>query len=159
MLDHAAAPKHLIKMAADEKNALFLVGYQANGTVGSHVQKGEKKIQVPWEEEVDGKFVREMKDVELKLQVLKQTGFSSHARGEQILDWLGGFKRGVGQVFIVHGDKEKATGLADAAKKMKLEARAPLRNETFMVKPQRDTPGKPPTLAKDQPKDFSPIDK
>lgn len=159
MLDHAAAPKHLIRMAADEKNAVFLVGYQAPGSVGSKVQKGEKRIEVPWEEEVDGKWTSETREIELKLQVLKQNGFSSHARGGQILDWLHGFKKGAGQVFVVHGDGPRATGLADAVQKMGLEAKAPLRNETFVVKPQRTTPRPPPTLEADKPKELAPVDK
>lgn len=159
MLDHAAAPRHLVRMASDEKNALFLVGYQAPGAVGARVQKGERKIQVPWEEEKDGKFTRELKDVEVKLQVLKQSGFSSHAKGQQILEWFAGFKKGVGQVFIVHGDKDRSVGLADAAKMMNLDARAPKRDETFVVKPDRRNPGAPPTLRKEPPKEMAPIDK
>ena len=159
MLDHATAPKHFIKMAGEEKNAIFLVGYQAPDSVGSRVQKGDKRIQVPWESEEGGEFKRVMKDVDVKLQVMQQKGFSSHARGQQILEWLGGFKKGVGQVCFVHGDKEKATGMADAAKKMNVEAIAPKRNDTIVIKPQRSVAGAAPTLPPALSEGFSPVDR
>ena len=41
MLDHAAAPRHLAAMAADPRNAVLFVGYQAPGSVGHRVQAGE----------------------------------------------------------------------------------------------------------------------
>lgn len=148
MLDHATSPKHLHKMAGNEKNAVFLVGFQAPGSVGSKLQAGEKKILIPWEERKGDKFEREERETEIKLQVEKVTGFSSHARGQQILEWLNKFTS-VGQVFVVHGDKDRATGLADAAKKMGIEARAPKRGESFVIEPQhRVQPGAVPVLDK-----------
>lgn len=158
MLDHATAPKHLYKMAGNEKNAVFLVGFQAPGSVGSKLQAGEKKIMIPWEERKDDKFTKEERETEIKLQVEKVSGFSSHARGQQILEWLHNFTS-VGQVFVVHGDKERATGLADAAKKMEVDARAPKRGESFIIEPQnRVKPGAVPPLDK-KPVAPSPNDK
>lgn len=146
MLDHAMSPKHLLKMAGSEKNAVFLVGFQAPGSVGAKLQAGERKIEIPWEERRGDKFEREMKETEVKLQVEKVTGFSSHARGQQILEWLGQFTS-VGQAFVVHGDKDRATGLADAARKMDVQAKAPKRGESFIIEPgHRTKPGAVPTL-------------
>ncbi|MFO0814922.1 MAG: MBL fold metallo-hydrolase [Gemmatales bacterium] len=148
MLDHAMSPKHLYKMAGNEKNAVFLVGFQAPGSVGSKLQAGERKITIPWEERKGDKFEKEDRETEVKLRIEKVTGFSSHARGEQILDWLSKFDN-VGKVFVVHGDKERATGLADAARKMEVDAKAPVRGESFVIEPgQRVKPGKPPVLDK-----------
>jgi metallo-beta-lactamase family protein len=158
MLDHAAAPKHLYKMAEDPKNAVFIVGYQAPNSIGKKLLSGEKKLTLPWEDTSDGNNKREMKEVEVKLQVEKAGGFSSHARGQQILEWLHDFKR-VGQVFVVHGDKERATGLAEAARKMGLDARAPLRGETFSLRGERLKPGPVPPLKAADSKDPAPVDK
>ena len=86
------------------------------------------------------------------------SGFSSHARGQQILEWLGNFTS-VGQVFVVHGDKERATGLADAAKKMDVQAQAPKRGKSFIIEPSHRTkPGAVPALDT-KPVAPSPIDK
>jgi metallo-beta-lactamase family protein len=158
MLDHAMSPKHLYKMASNPKNAVYLVGFQAPGSVGSKLQAGERKIMIPWEERKGDKFEREEKEADIKMRVEKVTGFSSHARGQQILEWLGKFDS-VGQVFVVHGDKERATGLADAVCKMDVVAKAPKRNDSFVIEPDRRTkPGKVPALDK-KPVAPSPVDK
>lgn len=158
MLDHATSPKHLYKMASNPKNAVFITGFQAPGSVGSKLQAGERKIKIPWEERRGEQLVKEDRDVELKLQIEKVTGFSSHARGQQILEWLSKFDA-VGQAFIVHGDKQRATGLAEAAQKMDVKATAPKRGESFVIEPSNRTkPGKVPPLDK-TPVAPSPIDK
>ncbi len=96
--------------------------------------------------------------MELKLQIEKVTGFSSHARGQQILEWLSKFDA-VGQAFIVHGDKQRATGLAEAAQKMDVKATAPKRGESFVIEPSyRTKPGRVPPLDK-TPVAPSPVDK
>lgn len=158
MLDHAAAPKHLYKMAEDEKNAVFIVGYQSPTSIGRKLQSGVKKLSLPWEEFTDSGVKREMKEVEVKLQVEKASGFSSHARGGQILEWLHEFRR-VGQVFVVHGDQERATGLADAVKKMGLPGTAPKRGETFTISGERIKPGPVPPLKAVESKEPAPVDK
>jgi metallo-beta-lactamase family protein len=158
MLDHAAAPKHLYKMAEDPKNAVFIVGYQSPGSIGKKISSGEKKVSLPWEEITDQGVKREFKEVEVKLQVEKASGFSSHARGQQILEWLHEFKH-VGQIFVVHGDKDRATGLADAAKKMGLPATAPKRGETFTISGERVKPGPVPSLKAPENKEPAPVDK
>lgn len=145
MLDHAAAPKHLAKMADDPKNAVFIVGYQAPGSVGKKLESGERRIDIPIEDIEDGKLKREIKSTEIKLQVERVSGFSSHARGEQIMEWLHNFK-GVGDVYVVHGDKDRATGLAAAINKMGVHAVAPKRGESFVVGDQRVKPGAVPKL-------------
>lgn len=157
MLDHAAAPKHLYKMAEDHKNAVFIVGYQAPNSIGKKLQAGAQKITLPWEETGDDGSKRQMKEVAVKLQVEKASGFSSHARGQQILEWLHQFKK-VGQVFVVHGDKDRATGLADAAKHMGLAATAPKRGETFTISGDRVIPGPVPPL-KATGQETAPVDK
>jgi metallo-beta-lactamase family protein len=146
MLDHAAAPKHLARMAADPKNSVLLVGYQSPTSVGKKLEKGDKKVDLPWEEFVDGRPKRELRPTEIKLTVEKASGFSSHARGGQILEWLHEFQQ-VGQVFVVHGDEERSVGLADAAKKMGVQAVAPKRNESFTIgAADRVKPGAIPEL-------------
>ena len=148
MLDHAMSPKHLYKMASNPKNAVYLTGFQAPGSVGAKLQAGERKIGIPWEERKGDKFEREIRDTEILIQVERVSGFSSHARGEQILEWLSNFTS-VGQVFVVHGDKERATGLAEAAGKMEVAAKAPVRNDSFVIEPdRRSKPGRVPPLDK-----------
>ena len=143
MLDHAAAPKHLARMAGDPKNAVFLVGYQAPGTVGHDVRSGAESVTLPLEERGEPtKFEK----AELKLEVDTLPGFSSHAKGQQILEWLAGFDS-VGPAYVVHGDPDRAAEMAAESKKMGVEAFAPVEGDSFEVTGERSAPGDAPTLA------------
>ena len=142
MLDHAAAPKHLARMAADPKNAVFLVGYQAPGTVGHDVRAGAASVSLPIEER--GKPTRYQKAT-LKLEVDTLPGFSSHAKGQQILEWLSGFDA-VGPAYVVHGDPDRAAEMAAESKKMGVEAFAVEEGQTFEVTGDRTAPGPAPDL-------------
>jgi metallo-beta-lactamase family protein len=114
MLDHAAAPKHLVQLADDPKNAVFIVGWQAPASLGKRLYDHRDEVprteEVPWEDWKAGKLTVEMKKVEVRLRVDKVGGFSSHARGWQIKEWLEGFRR-VGAVYVVHGEEANAVGL------------------------------------------------
>lgn len=147
MLDHAMSPKHLFLMADDPRNAVFVVGYQAPGSIGKQLLDGERDLMIPWE---DGKRT-EMRPVTVQCEIIKQSGFSSHARGEQILQWLNRFEQ-AGQVFVVHGEPDCSVGMADCAKRMGLDAVAPLRGQSFVITGERYKPGPVPQL-KEKPKD------
>ena len=155
MLDHAAAPRHLAAMAADPKNAVFFVGYQAPGTVGSRVRDGESPVRIPIEQR--GEPTR-FEETTLELEVGTQTGFSSHAKGQQILDWLGGFDS-CGPVYVVHGDEDRAVGMADRATGMNLSALAPAEGRTFEVTGERSEPGDVPELPTRDAEGFTADDK
>ena len=142
MLDHAAAPKHLAEMAEDPKNAVFIVGYQAPGTVGYEVRSGAESVRLPIENRGEPTKFRK---AELKLEVDTLTGFSSHAKGQQILDWLAGFDS-VGPAYVVHGDPDRAQEMAAESKKMGVEAFAVNEGDSFEVTGERFRPGEAPRL-------------
>jgi len=157
MLDHASAPKHLFHMANDPKNAVFIVGYQAPGSLGKQLLEGKRDVEVPWEEPGPKGFQREMRPVHIACEVIKQGGFSSHARGQQILEWLHRFEQ-VGQVFVVHGEPDCSLGMAECARQMGLDAIAPQRGDVFTISGDRRKPLPPPVL-KELPKaDAKPVD-
>lgn len=158
MLDHAQAPKHLYHMAADPKNAVFVVGYQAPGSVGSKLLLAPEEMEVPWEERGADGFETEMRTTKVKLEVDRVSGFSSHAKGEQILEWLSKFEE-LGRVFVVHGDKEQSTGMAAKASEMGLNAVAPKRNDSFVIESERVRPGEVPQLNRRRNDGFNEVDK
>ena len=143
MITHAAAPKHLYEMAKDEKNAVLIPGYQAPKTVGRRLLDGEKAFKITLEDFTNGKLTKEEKDLDVKLEVAKVSGFSSHAPGQQILEWVNKFDR-VGPVYVVHGDESNAVGLSDKMKEMKVESEAPKKHQTFVVKGDRVKAGDVP---------------
>jgi metallo-beta-lactamase family protein len=160
MLDHAAAPKHLLKMASDPKNAVIVVGWQSPKSLGRKLlgtKKGEK-VQVPWEERDKVGIHRELREVAIHLTVSEwKPGFSSHASGQQILDWLQGFDR-VGAVCVVHGEPANAAGLAQRAGEMGLNAAAVKMGEYLKVRSQRVRPGPVPELPAASSPGFAPTD-
>ena len=141
MLAYAASPRHLHKMAGDSRNALFIPGYQAPETVGRQLLDGKTTVKLVFE---DGN-TREV-NTKIDLQVERVSGFSSHATGQQILEWVSNFNQ-IGPVYVVHGDEERATGLAEKLVAMKVAGKAPKRNETFTVKGERVKPGAVPKLS------------
>lgn len=78
----------------NEKNALVFVGYQVEGTLGRQIVDGEKKIKVYNE------------DIIVKAKVHTINGFSAHADQNDLIRWMQSFKR-LGQIFLVHGERDK----------------------------------------------------
>jgi metallo-beta-lactamase family protein len=82
---------------------VLFVGYQGEGTLGAHLQAGERRVTV------DG----QVHDV--KCQIRSISGFSAHADESELLDWLRAFgaaKRKPKAVFLVHGDPAAREALA-----------------------------------------------
>ncbi|MEI8172746.1 MAG: MBL fold metallo-hydrolase [Deltaproteobacteria bacterium] len=125
MLDHANSPRHLEKMIENPKNLLAIVGWQAPGTPGWKLQRGAKTIQIPIEEYTDGKTDMRYVEKPVRMKVKTFEVFSYHADGCQILTWLSNFSKAK-EVFVVHGDRKNAPGLAGMiTKKLGFKASAP----------------------------------
>lgn len=157
MLDHAASPKHLYEMARDPRNAVFVVGYQLPESIGSKLLMGDERLSVPWEDFREGRFVTEMRETEVRLQVETLSGFSSHARGQQILEWAHKFES-IGPVYVVHGDESRSVALSEKMTEMQVPSQAPRAGESFVVTGERVTPGDVPTLAPNPAPTPAPVD-
>lgn len=113
MLDHAYAPKHLEQMIDAPKNLLLIVGWQAPGSLGRKLQEGAKKISIPIENFRNGEVEASYVEKPVRMKVMRFGGFSSHADGCELLQWLSHFSK-LKEVFVVHGDKDNAIALARA---------------------------------------------
>jgi hypothetical protein len=100
MLSGGPALFYLEKLGHDPKNAIIFVGYQAEGTNGQKVLKGEKKIMI------------EDKEVELNLRV-ESVKLSGHADFNELVQYVKSVK-GLRKVYLMHGEK---TDLRDALEK------------------------------------------
>jgi len=78
-----------------------LVGYQAEGTRGRSLQDGAKEL----------KMLGEIVPVRASVKVLD--GFSAHADQDEILRWLGTFKKPPRMTYVVHGEPAAASTLAE----------------------------------------------
>ncbi|MFT6219740.1 MAG: metallo-beta-lactamase family protein [Lentimonas sp.] len=90
---------HLKHFIGDHKNTILFTGFQAGGTRGDRILKGEKEIKI------HGK----MHPVKARIETI--TGTSAHADYAEILEWLSNFKQAPKKVFITHGEIEAAKSL------------------------------------------------
>ena len=102
MLTGGRVVGHLRNLIDDPTATILFVGYQGEGTLGSHLQAGAETVKL------DGQVRR------VRCQVRSISGFSAHADESELLDWLGGFAAGKRpgdpgyprRIFLVHGDPE-----------------------------------------------------
>ncbi len=92
---------HLHKFAPDPRNTILLTGFQAGGTRGERILKGETEV----------KMLGEM--VPIRAQVASMTNLSAHADSQEILKWLENFNYPPKQVFITHGEQNAAKSLKE----------------------------------------------
>jgi len=92
---------HLKNRLPNPETTVLLAGYQAEGTRGRSLQDGAKEV----------KMLGEVIPVRAKVKVLD--GFSAHADQGEILRWLGTFTKPPKMTYIVHGEHDGATSLAE----------------------------------------------
>ena len=121
MLTGGRVVGHLRHLIDDPDATILFVGYQGEGTLGSHLQAGATTVKL------DGV----VRDVRCKVRSI--SGFSSHADEPQLLTWLGGFAAGLHRgdpgfprtVFLVHGDPEAQVALAPKVTALGFEVHVP----------------------------------
>jgi metallo-beta-lactamase family protein len=108
MMDFANAPKHLAALCEDPRNTLIFVGYQAPHTLGGKIYGGERNVTIRWTEP-DGSVRQVQKNIRMRVE--KLSGFSGHADGAELLEWLGNFGH-LKQVYVVHGEEARSEAMA-----------------------------------------------
>lgn len=94
---------HLAHAIKDAKNTVVLIGYQAAYTLGRKIAERRKYVKI---------FDR---DFPLKAHVEKLDGLSAHADVYDFKWWFEAASQqgGIGQAFLVHGETESSTALAE----------------------------------------------
>lgn len=87
---------HLARMAPDPRNTLLFAGYQAPGTRGERIVRGETQVRL------HGRAVPIRAEVE-SLDML-----SAHADADEILAWLSKLERAPRMTFVNHGEPAAA---------------------------------------------------
>lgn len=90
---------HLETYLPNERNTILFTGYQAMGTRGDRLLRGEKEVKM------HGKMV----PVRAEIALLSNT--SAHADYHEMLEWLSHFSRAPKKVFITHGEENAAKAL------------------------------------------------
>lgn len=111
---------HLKHNLWDSKNTILFVGYQANGTLGRIIFDGAKTVKIFGEE------------IDVKAQIALLEGISGHADMNGLINWLSGFEKKPGYVFVNHGDDDSCTGFAATiTEKFGIPASAPYAGSEF----------------------------
>jgi hypothetical protein len=112
--------EYLKKFGPDEKSTLIFVGYQAQGTLGNKIQKGEKEVEIGDER------------VSINLEVRTVEGLSGHSDRKQLLNFIGHLKNKPRKIIVNHGEASKTLSLSGAIQKIfGIEAYAPLNLEAI----------------------------
>lgn len=92
---------HLKHHLGDPRNTILLAGFQAAGTRGDRLARGEKEIKI------HGQMWAVNAEIE------KLDNMSAHADYQEILNWMENFNSPPRKVFIVHGEPQAAQSMKE----------------------------------------------
>ena len=95
MMNAGRVRHHLFNSIDNRKNTFLIVGYCAPDTPGGMLRNGIEKI----------KLYGEWKPVRAEIEVMES--FSAHADRNEMLDFIDNQKKGLKQLFLVHGIKDR----------------------------------------------------
>jgi len=101
MLTGGRVLHHLKHFMPNPRNMVLLAGYQAEGTRGARLLKGESELKIHgamWPVKAEIAFI---------------PGLSAHADYAEILEWLAHFTSLPKRIFLTHGEAAAATSLRD----------------------------------------------
>jgi len=99
MLTGGRVLHHLQAFGSDPRNAIVLAGFQAGGTRGAALVKGQRSVRIYGV------------DVPIRAEVVSLDTASAHADSDEILAWLGTAPAAPRGVFITHGEPDAAEAL------------------------------------------------
>ncbi len=113
---------HMVQRLPQRENTILFIGYQASGTRGRTILEGQPSVKIHG------------RQIPINARVEKISGFSGHADYNEILAWLMGFDRPPEKTFIVHGEPEASTSLAERIReKLGWEVVIPEFGESFEI--------------------------
>ncbi|ALJ19218.1 MBL fold metallo-hydrolase RNA specificity domain-containing protein [Microbacterium sp. No. 7] len=122
MLEGGRALHHIEVYGRDRRNAIVLTGFQAGGTRGAALQRGDRVLRIFGE------------DVPIEAQVHSISALSAHADRSQILEWMRGAPEPPRQTFLTHGEPDAADVLRrQIGTDLGWDARVPRLGETVVV--------------------------
>jgi metallo-beta-lactamase family protein len=98
---------HLVHNISRPESTILFVGYQAAGTLGRQIAARPPEVRIFGQPRP------------LKARVEHIDGFSGHADRSGLLGWLGYFRPPLPVLFLTHGEKEVALGLAGSLREEK----------------------------------------
>jgi KH/beta-lactamase-domain protein len=123
MMNGGPVMDYLTNLAADQRNALVFVGYQAEGTLGRRIQKGWREVPLGSR----GTIV-------INLEIITIDGFSGHSDRRALMNYIAQISPRPEKIFTVHGDENNTIDLASSIyKRYHIETHSPMNLETYRM--------------------------
>jgi metallo-beta-lactamase family protein len=90
---------HLLAYGSDRRNAIILTGFQAGGTRGAALVRGEKSLRIYGQ------------DVPINAEVVQMENLSAHADSDELIAWMRTSHRAPKQTYITHGEPDASDAL------------------------------------------------
>ncbi len=91
---------HLVRYLGKKGTIVFIVGFQAAGTLGRRLYTGDRHVEVLGE------------TITVKADILSCGGFSAHGDQHKLMNFIRGAKSLPKHVYCTHGEEESAAALA-----------------------------------------------
>ncbi len=104
MVESGRILHHLASAAADHRNVVLLVSFQAEHTLGRRLQEGAKVVKVLGEE------------VPVRARIETIGGYSAHADRNELRAWLRKLGGPIRRAFVVHGEPAAAQAMVQILK-------------------------------------------
>lgn len=105
MCDAGRVRHHLLHAVEEEENAVVIVSYQAEGTLGRQLVEGQKEIKI-----LD-------RNVNVRCPIYVLDGFSGHADANDLAWWYNQTGGNIENAFLVHGEPESMEAIAPTLQK------------------------------------------
>lgn len=129
MLEGGRILHHIASYGPDPRNAIVLTGFQAGGTRGDALQRGERTLRIYGQ------------DVPILAEVHSLEMMSAHADAGQIVEWMRTAPEAPGQVFLTHGEPTAADALRRRIRReLDWNVRVPRQDETVALGAFRSAP-------------------
>ena len=126
MLVGGASVQYFKELCNDEKNAIIFVCYQAEGSLGRKVQRGERSINYT------GGARREMMDIKLKVSTIE--GLAGHSDRRELLNFLKRCSPRPKRIVVNRGESSRCLDLASTVhKQFRVETNAPRNLESIRI--------------------------
>lgn len=121
MLSGGRVLSHLENLGEDDKNTIFIPGYQSPGTLGFEITHDNVEVTI------------NNKEIKLKAEIIHSGVFSAHADSKELIRWLKELPDMPKRVFLVHGQIAAMDSLMHdvAGLDKQVEVLTPLLNTSF----------------------------
>jgi metallo-beta-lactamase family protein len=122
MCENGRILHHLRHTIEDAKNTILFVSYQAGNTLGRRILEGQRYVKILGQEYT------------VRAEIRRIEAFSGHADHDDLLAWVEPRARSLKGVYLVHGEPESMSLLADGLRGIGVgDVKMPARGESFTL--------------------------